>query len=54
MNNNEEIQVRKIPKKTIIIIAIMTVVIVLGFIFIQESKALKIEEILQDQPEISF
>lgn len=49
MNNNEEIQVRKIPKKTIIIIVIMTVIIVLGFIFIQESKALKIEEILQDK-----
>lgn len=47
MNNNEEIQVRKIPKKTIIIITIMTVVTVAGFMFVQKSKALKVEEILQ-------
>ncbi len=46
MNNNQEIQVRKIPKKTIILIVLMTMIIVIGFLFIQKTKSLKIEEIL--------
>ncbi len=45
MNND---YVRKLPKKTIILIVIMIVIASIGFIFIQKTKSMKIEEILND------
>lgn len=43
---SEEIKVRKIPKKSIIIIVIMTILMVIGFLFINMTKSLKMEEAL--------
>ncbi len=43
---SEEIEVRKIPKKSIIIITVITVLIVIGFLFITLTKSMKMEEVL--------
>ncbi|PLY06534.1 MAG: hypothetical protein C0625_09260 [Arcobacter sp.] len=44
MSNN--LKVRKLPKKTLIIISIMALMCIVGFIFIQQTKSMKMEEIL--------
>ncbi len=38
--------VRKLPKKTVIIISIMALLCFIGFLFIQETKSMKMEEVL--------
>jgi hypothetical protein len=43
---SENIEVRKIPKKSIIIIVIMTAIILAGFVFITITKNMKMEEVL--------
>lgn len=55
MANNEEIEVRKLPKKTIILLIVLTAIIVAGFIFIQITKSMKMEEVLKtlDHPNVS-
>ncbi len=44
--NSNKIQTRKMPKKTIILIIIMSIICFIGFLFIQKSKSLKMEEVL--------
>lgn len=44
MNHNTEI--RRLPKKTIIIITIMSLITLLGFLFVMYTKNLKIQEVL--------
>lgn len=46
--NQEEIEVRKLPKKSIIIIIVMSIVILLGFMFEVFSRNIKMEEVLAD------
>lgn len=41
-----DIEVRKLPKKTIIIISVMALMCVIGFVFIQQTKNMKMEEVL--------
>lgn len=41
-----EIEVRKLPKKSIFIILIMSVLCIAGFIFIVQTKNMKMEEVL--------
>jgi len=43
---NEELQVRKLPRKTIIIITIMALICILGFLFINFTKNEKMKDIL--------
>jgi len=43
---NETIEVRKLPKKSIIIIVIMALACALGFLFITITKSVKIGEVL--------
>lgn len=45
---SEKIEVRKMPKKTITIIVLMSVVMVIGFLFIMTSKNMKMEEVLSN------
>lgn len=40
------VEVRKLPKKTVIIISIMALLCVVGFVFIQQTKSMKMEEVL--------
>jgi len=44
--NQEKIEVRKLPKKSIITIIIMVIIIVIGFMFEVSMKNLKMEEVL--------
>ncbi len=44
MNDN---QIRKLPKKTVIIIGLIALLSIVGFIFIQQTKSLKMEEVLK-------
>lgn len=44
---SNDLEVRKLPKKTIIIIGIMALLAIVGFIFIQQTKSLKMEEVLK-------
>lgn len=46
--SQEKIEVRKLPRKSIITIIIMSVVIVIGFMFEVYTKNLKMEEVLTD------
>ncbi len=46
MNQQNNIEVRKLPKKTVIIIIIMCVICFSGFLFIMFTKNLKMEEVL--------
>lgn len=46
MSQQNNIEVRKLPKKTIIIITIMAIICFAGFFFIMTSKNLKMEEVL--------
>lgn len=46
MNHNPK--VRRLPKKTVVIISIMTAVTLIGFAFIVITKSLKMEEVLAD------
>lgn len=48
MSQSNNIEVRKLPKKTVIIIVIMSVICFLGFLFIMFTKNLKLEEVLND------
>ncbi|TLP38345.1 hypothetical protein [Arcobacter arenosus] len=48
MSQQNNIEVRKLPKKTVIIIVIMSVICFLGFLFIMFTKNLKMEEVLHD------
>ena len=41
-----QVEVRKLPKKSIIIICIMTLLCIIGFVFIQQTKSMKMEEVL--------
>ena len=41
-----EVEVRKLPKKTIVIISIMALMCIVGFVFIQQTKSMKMEEVL--------
>lgn len=43
---SEDLEVRKLPKKTLIIISIMTLLCIVGFVVIQQTKSMKMEEIL--------
>lgn len=53
--SQEKIEVRKLPKRSIIIIVVMTVLIVIGFMFEVYTKELKMKEVLTDlgHPNIS-
>lgn len=44
MNENE---IRRLPKKTIIIIGILIVIAIIGFLFIKDLKEQKLKEILE-------
>lgn len=46
MNHNPE--VRRLPKKTVAIIAIMSIVTIIGFGFVMITKNLKMEEVLNN------
>ena len=46
MKHNSE--VRRLPKKTIVIIIIMSLITILGFIFVVFTKNLKMEEVLNE------
>ncbi|RXK13463.1 hypothetical protein CP965_06580 [Halarcobacter mediterraneus] len=46
MKHNSE--VRRLPKKTIVIIIIMSLITVLGFIFVVFTKNLKMQEVLAE------
>lgn len=46
MNENSNVEVRKLPKKTIIIILLMSFVIFTGYGFIVLTKNMKLEEVL--------
>lgn len=46
MKNQNNIEVRKLPKKTIIIICVMAVICFIGFLFITYTKNVKMEEVL--------
>ena len=39
--------VRKLPKKTVILISIMALLCIVGFVFIQQTKSMKMEEVLK-------
>lgn len=43
---SETIEVRKLPKKTITIIVIMTIIMSIGFLFMTTTKNMKMEEVL--------
>ncbi|NVJ52415.1 MAG: hypothetical protein HWD90_01880 [Campylobacteraceae bacterium] len=43
---SHNVEVRRLPKKTIVIIAIMSIVTIIGFAFITFTKNLKMEEVL--------
>ena len=43
---SDNIKVRKLPKKTLVIIIIMSIIAIVGFLFIQQTKSMKMEEIL--------
>ena len=43
---NHNVEVRRLPKKTVVIIAIMSLITVAGFVFIMITKNLKMEEVL--------
>jgi len=45
---NHSPKVRRLPKKTVVIISIMTAVTLIGFAFIVITKSLKMEEVLAD------
>lgn len=44
---SEKIEVRRMPKKTITIIIVMSVVTILGFLFVMTTKNMKMEEVLK-------
>lgn len=44
MSNN--VEVRKMPKKTITIIVLMTIIMTIGFLFVMTTKNMKMEEVL--------
>ena len=46
MPQQNDLEVRRLPKKTVIIISIMTVLMIIGFIFITLTKNMKMEEVL--------
>ncbi|XPV69010.1 MAG: hypothetical protein ACNI25_00170 [Halarcobacter sp.] len=48
MNKKDEIQIRRLPKKTIIIIAIITILTIIGFGFVVFTKNMKITEVLNN------
>ena len=41
-----QVEVRKLPKKTIIIITFMALIMIIGFLFITMTKSMKMEEVL--------
>lgn len=43
---NKDVKVRKLPKKTLVLITIMALICIVGFVFIQQTKSMKMEEIL--------
>ncbi|WP_072680420.1 hypothetical protein [Arcobacter sp. LA11] len=43
---SNEVEIRKMPKKTIVLISIMTLIALAGFIFITTTKSMKMEEVL--------
>jgi len=44
--SKENIEIRKLPKKTIIIISIMTILTIIGFGFVVMTKNMKMTEVL--------
>lgn len=46
MSQQDNIEIRRLPKKTIIIIVIMATICFLGFLFISFTKSMKMEEVL--------
>jgi len=43
---SEKVEVRKLPKKTVILIAVMTLITIVGFVFVTTTKNMKMEEVL--------
>ena len=43
---SDAIEVRKLPKKTVVLISVMSLILVVGFLLVMNSKNLKMEEIL--------
>lgn len=43
---SHSVEVRRLPKKTIVIIAIMSIITIIGFAFVMITKNLKMEEVL--------
>lgn len=43
---NHNVEIRRLPKKTIVIISIISFITILGFIFVTFTKNLKMEEVL--------
>lgn len=46
MNKKDELEIRRLPKRTIIIIVIMTLLTIIGFSFIVFTKNMKLTEVL--------
>ena len=46
MSQQNNIEVRKLPKKTVIVISIMAAICFIGFFFVMTTKSLKMEEVL--------
>lgn len=47
MSNKNSLEVRKLPKKTVITIIIMTIILFAGYAFIVFTKNMKMEEVLE-------
>ncbi len=43
---SEKTQIRKMPKKTIVIISLVAIIAIVGFIFITTTKNMKMKEVL--------
>lgn len=48
MKQSNNIEVRKLPKKTKVIIIVMALLCILGFLFITFTKSMKMKEVLSD------
>lgn len=43
---SDELKVRKLPKKTVVLISIVSLIALVGFVFITTTKNMKMEEVL--------